>query len=1801
MRRMRITCFFSLLAILSGLSVPSHADDIELYLARAKESTILNRPNLLFMFASSNSMLYQLRYPEGELDSSGNNIQGQKTGVTRLGALQEALVTVLNQVQNVNIGFGRFTFSGANVNAPIVYPVKYIDEAVAVTGGTVTVGPVAVSAGADDVEEADDGSITVDAGDAELVYTSGGGGSFTQTVSADSNNAHEDSRDTTIPGTGAVLPVGVTSAGSKSITTGVRFTGVDIPSGVTVNSAKINFTSASSSQTTAVGVTIAKSTDSSAFTAGNNTDNISGRATSGSVAWTVPSLTATGTTVSTPDISSLFTSLVGAGPTDVVIVLAHSTGSGQRSFGSNGSGNPPSLSIGWSTSGGTSYNQKVAVRFQDLDIPRGVTVSSAKIRFTASGNQSGNANITVSAEDANTSTVLNGTDSEVSNLSKTSASVNWQMVDGTDNWTDGNTYDTADLTTVVQEVVDRSGWCGGNSMTFILEATDPVNESPLRKFVTQDGGSAPELTLSYDSSTATSGSCSVQYRRMSIIEAVDDAEETLTRSGTADNTMWLYSSNLEMTETTSGGGSDDGGSATRIVGLRYQAVPIPQGTTVVSAELDFKATASRSGDGVLEVFGQNSSSAQRFSSTASNLSNTSTRPRTSAKTVLDLSDTANEWTNGSRYRVDVTDVVQEIVNRSDWESYNNMAFLIQEASGAPLREALAFDASTGATDSTVLHLTIQGYFGDESGTGITDSVRAYLQQVVREFRANGEQVIVDALYEAGLYYRGDEIQLGKARNNQVYNRVSHADAWDSATGTLIYGGGAQTAADVGCDVSTYPYDDACSAESISDATGEKATYISPIVDGSCAQNHIILLSDGNPTKNTAAGDIGSFTDDRNTDSTGSAVALSCATQAGTHLTRALTQNEKCGPEWAEFLYKYPQGLDSSGTIIADSNIKTHTIGFALGTGWQTTNASDTDDGDLVLSSGVGAEDTSKTTDNTNAKDYLRLLAKKGGGGFYEAENADDLANAILSIIDSVLSDSASFVSPTLSASAFNRFEYNTELYFSVFQPAHTNRWSGNVKKYEACSGGGANCSDGDIVDKDGYPILYSGVSFATNTESDNQDAIHDKVIELWNTETITYEEPDGTSSTKDSATSVCIGCDGNEVEAAGAGAQVPAPADREGKVFTNLSSFGAAGAWVDLQGDSSNHILDPDNTVNSTLTSFLSTEMLVPSDQQTSLIKWILGYDVDDEDQDGDITDARWNFGDSLHSQPVVITYGKDSGSGDVISKLLVASNDGSIRMLRTDTGVEEWAFIPQDMLKIQDDLRANARFNSGERIYGIDGTPVVVILDVDGDGYIEPGPSGDLVKVFIGMRRGGRNIYALDLTPGTQMTSVNDVVYPKLMWTIRGGVGDYAKLGQTWSAPKPVVMPFSGYDADLGRFVLMFGGGFDNTTQDVTATRNVATMGNGIYIVDPASGERLLWISGAGSGADLALTGMDYSIPSDLTVIDGNRDGLGDRIYVGDTGGQLWRIDLADVAADDRGNSVGGMLANTVAVDGNNPKEMRRFFYPPDVASVGSDVSGLSNASRYDAVAITSGYRPDPTDTTIKDRLYIFRDRAVDGLVDSGDGNASKDASGWLTPFNSGDLQTSHDTAEDGDTSATEAQDETYMTNFTTITHAYMYDATDDVIQWGSDTQIDAAEGEIKPALGWYIDLFNSNTDTTGEKGLSKPIILNGKVFFTTFVPQVDAHSNSCISLSGGKSRLYVVDIFSGKAVTDFDDTTDDSKIDMSGYTHANRFIEAGGEGISSGLSIFDDKLLYSAPGGPTVPPVDIQFFNNRIYWIEE
>ena len=164
---------------------------------------------------------------------------------------------------------------------------------------------------------------------------------------------------------------------------------------------------------------------------------------------------------------------------------------------------------------------------------------------------------------------------------------------------------------------------------------------------------------------------------------------------------------------------------------------------------------------------------------------------------------------------------------------------------------------------------------------------------------------------------------------------------------------------------------------------------------------------------------------------------------------------------------------------------------------------------------------------------------------------------------------------------------------------------------------------------------------------------------------------------------------------------------------------------------------------------------------------------------------------------------------------------------------------------------------------------------------------------------------------------------------------------------------------------MLIFGAGYSANAEDALPAA-ADSVGRGILVVDAFTGS-VLWQAGpspSGAVRNVVVPGMTYSLASDATLLDRDFDGFVDRVYVPDTGGNVWRVDIGDA---DPANWAVNLLAS---IAGPAPSGSRKFLYPPDVV-YGSDANGP-----YDAVLIGSGDREHPLDTTVVNRYYMFKDR---------------------------------------------------------------------------------------------------------------------------------------------------------------------------------------------------------------------------------
>jgi type IV pilus assembly protein PilY1 len=488
----------------------------------------------------------------------------------------------------------------------------------------------------------------------------------------------------------------------------------------------------------------------------------------------------------------------------------------------------------------------------------------------------------------------------------------------------------------------------------------------------------------------------------------------------------------------------------------------------------------------------------------------------------------------------------------------------------------------------------------------------------------------------------------------------------------------------------------------------------------------------------------------------------------------------------------------------------------------------------------------------------------------------------------------------------------------------------------------------------------------------------------------------------------------------------------------------------------------------------LASALGVDEDDTQEHINWAQGTDVDDEDEDNDKTDMRYDvFADPLHSKPLLVNY------GDKIH-IIVGTNAGALHMFKDngDTVTESWAFMPKEFFPNIKTLREN--YTGNAKVYGVDGKITAHINDINGDGIVN---GSDTVWIFFGLRRGGSSYYALDIT---------DPQNPSLMWKITDKTTDFDLLGQTWSQPKIAYSELN-ISAGVAKPVLIFGGGYD-ISKDNDGVGTNDNVGNAIYMVDAKTGA-LKW-SLAPSGGTTTFTGKD-GIPSSIGLLDSDGDGLTDRLYTGDTGGNVWRVDMP--SANPSGTepwTVHQLASLGSSTDNAND---RRFFNEPSIVRtfitetmeetvIDADENEVTivvtQEKPYDAILIGTGDRTNPLGTDTNDSFFMLKDKNIKTQVF---------AAGHTSPPSA-------------------------------ITIAGLYDYTNDPFGHVSDAGRQALSIAVSKKSGWYLNLTQD-----GEKNTANAIVINNVVYFTSFTPP-----NSAIDVEGcqppnGQGWLYSVDLALG------------------------------------------------------------------------
>lgn len=157
---------------------------------------------------------------------------------------------------------------------------------------------------------------------------------------------------------------------------------------------------------------------------------------------------------------------------------------------------------------GSGDEYSAAARFVSVTVPQGATISSATFKMTAQATYNAGANtisylVSAEASDnapaltnsgAGSSLRISGETTLVNRPRTTAVSAAWNQ----NSVTADNEY-SIDVTSVIQEIVNRAGWVSGNAILIVVDTNTTCTSGEWQDYYSYDGTAAksPKLDITY--------------------------------------------------------------------------------------------------------------------------------------------------------------------------------------------------------------------------------------------------------------------------------------------------------------------------------------------------------------------------------------------------------------------------------------------------------------------------------------------------------------------------------------------------------------------------------------------------------------------------------------------------------------------------------------------------------------------------------------------------------------------------------------------------------------------------------------------------------------------------------------------------------------------------------------------------------------------------------------------------------------------------------------------------------------------------------------------------------------------------------------------------------------------------------------------------------------------------------------------------------------------------------------------------------------------------------------------------------
>jgi hypothetical protein len=291
--------------------------------------------------------------------------------------------------------------------------------------------------------------------------------------------------------------------------------------------------------------------------------------------------------------------------------------------------------------------------------------------------------------------------------------------------------------------------------------------------VIQEAANSPNIIIKLAKTTASKNAASLIQAALRGLDAIDviTAIDPCKPVASADDCTVSVEEQVmgSLTRTYISFGLGEYYEGTNHAGIRFANVPIPQGATIHSAKITFKAHSTQTTANCnIRIKGEDATHPVVYSTYA----NFAARIKTTAYQDWDAIES---WAANSDYdSPDITDIIQEIVNRVGWESGHNLGIFLEDhgSTGFHFRTAKSFDGDATYCPRLIIEVAEEI---DMTGWTVTENA-AYA--AARPITA----AITEQHYDLETaFWQAKEIVTGNATNTSKFPSADYPTEWDEVT------------------------------------------------------------------------------------------------------------------------------------------------------------------------------------------------------------------------------------------------------------------------------------------------------------------------------------------------------------------------------------------------------------------------------------------------------------------------------------------------------------------------------------------------------------------------------------------------------------------------------------------------------------------------------------------------------------------------------------------------------------------------------------------------------------------------------------------------------------------------------------------------------------------------------------------------------------------------------------------------------------------------------------------------------------